>query len=358
MSEGADAGVEVAVRVDQGYCIYAGCFPINVIPPPLSIVFDYALTGAASRVPAIGAATSDQSGSLGRGGLGLTRKPKFNVPGMPTTKFNTASAWLMSDGLGAPFAVGQAADKWFEAATHLGDARMELEELGRSLSADQWSGDDREAFNKEVGELAKQIGDAEMFATIVAWSLVAGVVPLGAWPLGCTIVGVIQFANASLFYAAVASIVGNLGPSEALYASGVATSVTCNRGLFIGQKALTALMATAAIGIVGGAIVQASDQQEHGDEDAQADLQRAVVEMAIEQGVENLAASGIDALTPRPLDVAHGVANPEEYLGKNNDPLQEAVDDHVGPYAEDAGNRGGEEVVGENEPDRGPFSAG
>ena len=33
IAEGVDAGVEAAVRVSQGYCIYAGCFPINVIRP-------------------------------------------------------------------------------------------------------------------------------------------------------------------------------------------------------------------------------------------------------------------------------------------------------------------------------------
>ena len=355
-AEGVDAGVETAIRVNQGYCIYAGCFPINVIPPPLSIIFDVALTGAASRVPAIGAATNAQTGALGRGpgGLGLVKTSKLT--GM--TKFNTASAWLMGDGLGAPFAVGQAADKWFEAADHLGQARMELEELMWSLDADQWSGDDRDAFGTEVGLLAQQIGDAQQFATIVGWSLVAGVVPLGAWPLGCTIVGVIQFANASLFYAAVASIVGNLGPSEALYASGLATSITCNRGLSIGRIALTAVMAAAALGIAGGAMDNAFDQREHGDEDATADLQRAVVEMTVEQGVENLAASGIDALTPWPVDLGHAVANPEDHVGKNKDPIHEGVDEHLSDEAEDLGNRAGESVVGEGRPDRGPFSAG
>lgn len=353
-AEGVDAGVEVAVRINQGYCIYAGCFPINVIPPPLSIVADLALAGVASRVPAIGAATDRQTGVLNRNGFGLVGNRKLGGG----LKFNTASAWLMGDGLGAPFAVGQAADKWFEAADHLGQARAELEELAYSLNADQWSGDDRDAFNEEVRQLAQQIGDAQQFASIVGGCLVAGVVPLGAWPLGCSIVGVIQFANASLFYAAVASIVGNLGPSEALYASGLATSITCNRGLSMGRIALQVILSGAAAVMVGGAIDNALDQQDHGDEDAMPDLQRAVVEMAVEQGVKNLAASGIDALTPWVVDAGHAVANPEDHLGKNNDPIQEGVDDHLGEHAENLGNEAGEVVVGEDQPDRGPFSAG
>lgn len=353
LAEGVDAGVEVAVRVNQGYAIYAGCFPINVIPPPLSIIADIGLAGVASRVPAVGSATNAGSGALGRNGFGLVKDSKLTG-----LKFNTASAWLMGDGLGAPFAVGEAANKWFEAADQLGQARSELEQLAWSLSSDQWSGDDRDAFNEELRQLGQQIGDAQQFATIVGWSLVAGCVPLSAWPLGVSIVGVIQFANASLFYAAVASIVGNLGPSEAIYAEGLATSITCNRGLAIGQKVLMGVLAAAAIGIVGGAIDNALDQEEHGDEDAKADLARAVVEMAVEQGVKNLAASGIDALTPWPVDVGHAAAHPEEHLGKNNDPIQEGVDEHLGQQAEDLGNRAGEVVVGEDQPDRGPFSAG
>lgn len=221
---------------------------------------------------------------------------------------------------------------------------------------DQWSGDDREAFNKELGELAKQIGDAELFATIVGWSLVAGVVPLGAWPLGCSIVGVLQFANATLFYAAVASIVGNLGPSEVIYAEGLATAVTCNRSLKIGSVVLQGVLAAAAAGIVGGALFDAGQQKSHGDEDAWTDLGRATVEMAIEQGVKNLAASGIESLTPWPVDVGNRIVNPEDYLGKNNDPIQEGVDEHLGGAAEDAGNKGGDILFGEDEPDRGPYS--
>lgn len=350
-ADGVDGGIEAAVRINQGYCIYAGCFPINVIPPPLSMVFDLALTGVASRVPAVGAATS-RTGVLGREGLGLTKTSKLT--GM--TKFNTASAWLMGDGLGAPWAVGEAADKWFEAAEHLAQAQSELQELCWGLGYDRWSGADREAFDAEITQLAQQIGDAQQFATIVGWSLVAGVVPLGAWPLGCTIVGVIQFVNASMFYAAVASIVGNLGPSEALWASGVATSVTCNRSLSIGQKVLTGVMLAAAAGIVGGAIDDASDQAEHGDDDARADLERAVVEMVVEQGVKNLAASGIDALTPGPLDLIDRAVRPGEYLGQNNDPIDDLVDEQLGGTAEDLGNRAGEAAAGENRPDRGPYS--
>lgn len=349
-ADGADAGVEAAVRVSQGYCIYAGCFPVNIIPP-LSFAFDLALTGVAARVPAVGTA-------VGRGGamtqLGITRQSRLT--GM--TKVNTGTAWMMGDALGAPWSVGEAADKWFQAAEHLGNARAELEGLMWSLSSDQWSGDDREAFDREVAGLARQIGDAQQFAQIVGGSLIAGVVPLGVWPIGCAVVGVIQFVNASLFYAAAASIVGNLGPSPALYASGLATSITCNRVLRISLLVIQGLMVAAAAVIAGGALDNAGDQEANGDEDARADLQRAVVEMAVEQAVKDLAASGIDALTPLPLDVADHVARPGEYLGLNNDAIEDGVDDRFGDGADDLGDRAGEEVVGDDRPDRGPFSAG
>ncbi|KQY57189.1 hypothetical protein [Nocardioides sp. Root140] len=351
IGEGVDAGVEAAVRVNQGFCIYAGCFPINVLPPPLSIVADLALTQAAKSFPAIG-----DGGTLGRHGIVKRRGTLGGLNKNPGLKFNNGTAWIMSDGLGAPFAVGEAADKWFDAADKLSQARSRLEQLTSSLTSDQWSGDDREAFNKELGELAQQIGDAELFATIVGWSLVAGVVPLGAWPLGCSIVGVIQFANASLFYAAVASIVGNLGPSEVIYAEGLATAVACNRSLKIGSYVLLGVLSAAAAGIVGGALINAGQQESHGDEDAWTDLARATVEMTIEQGVKNLAGSGIEALSPWPVDLGNRIANPEDYLGKNNDPIQEGVDDHLGEHAEDAGNKGGDILFGEDKPDSGPYS--
>jgi hypothetical protein len=362
-AEGVDAGVEVAVRVSQGYCIYAGCFVINVIPPPLSFLYDFALNKAASSVPGIGAATNPNTGVLGGGttssgvsGHGLVGKRRGlqKMAMGPGVKFNTATAWIMGDGLGAPFAVGQAAEGWFDAAGHLGRARARLEELAYSLSSDQWSGDDREAFMAEVRQLAQQVGDAELFAQIVGFSLVGATFGLGFWPLGCTFVGVLQFANASLFYAAVASIVGNLGPSEAIYAQGLATAVTCNRNLALGARLLNYALLAAAGGIVGGALLNAGQQESHGDDDAWADLSRATVEMAVEEGVKNLAASGIRALTPWPVDAINSLANP----GKNNDGIDELVDQHVGSHAEEAGDRAGQYVVPDDGPDRGPFSGG
>lgn len=363
IGEGVDAGVEVAVRVNQGYCIYAGCFPINVVPPPMSVLADLGLNAAASRVPGIGAATNPSSGVLGGGttsqgtsGLGLVGKRR-GVQKMllgPGIKFNLATAWVMGDGLGAPFAVGEAASQWFDAADKLGQARARLEELSHGLSADEWSGEDREAFNTEVSELAEQIGDAQLFASIVAYTLSGAVVPLGAWPLGCSIVGVLQFAHASSFYAAVASIVGNLGPSQAVYATGLASSVACNRNLAMGARLLGYALTAGTTVIAGGAVINAVSQQAHGDEDAAADLTRAVVEMSVEEGVRNLAASGVDAITPWPVDLAYGALTP----GENNDPLGDVVGEHVGGLAEDAGDRAGDLVVGEDQPDRGPFSGG
>lgn len=347
-ADGVDAGVEAAVRISQGYCIYAGCFPINIIPP-LSFAFDLALTGVASRVPGVGSATRP-GGTAHR--FGLTRQS------MGMTKINTGTAWMMSDALGAPWAVGEAAERWFQAAEHLGNARSELEELVWSLGPDQWSGPDREAFNAEVMQLAQQIGDAQQFAYIVGGSLIGGVVPLGVWPVGCAAVGVVQFVNASMFYAAAASIVGNLGPSPALYASGLATSITCNTILRKSLLIIKILMGVAAGVIAFGANDNAGDQEAHGDEDARADLQRAVVEMAVEQAVKDLAATGIDALSPLPLDAADRALRPGEYLGLNNDPIDDVVDEQLGGPAEELGNEAGEHVVGDDAPDRGSFSAG
>ncbi|WP_139982607.1 WXG100 family type VII secretion target [Nocardioides litoris] len=361
---GVDAGIEAAVRVNQGFCIYAGCFPINVVPPPLPISADLALTAAASRVPAINTAATGilGSGTHGDGvpGYGITsNRKKFLGGGLPggRLKLNTATAWMMDDGLGGPFALHESAEMWADAARQLGEARGRLESLVSSLGSDQWSGDDRDAFEVEVQQLALQIGDAQTFAEVVSGTLRAAAIALGVWPVGCTVVGAIQFANASLFYAAVASIVGNLGPSQAVYAQGLASSVLCNRNFSYGLIALKVALGACAAVITGAGVVQAIDQGQHGDGDATADLTRAVVDMAVTQGANNLLSSGLDVFTGN-LETADKVFNPQEYLGANNNRMDELLDQHLGDLTERLGDEAGQAVVPDEGPDTGPYSGG
>ena len=192
---------------------------------------------------------------------------------------------VMGNGTGGPFALGEGADKWYGAASGLQEAQQSLTELTEGLPRDYWYGEDRDHFDTEIRNLAAELGDSHNYALAVAITLTALTVPIGAWPILCDGIGVIEAANATAFYVAAASVVGDLGPSEALFAEGEAVTATCLAVINTSMAILISLMAAATEAIVVSDALDIEAQTSHGDKGIAAEFGKAVVDSAGEVAV-------------------------------------------------------------------------
>ena len=192
---------------------------------------------------------------------------------------------VMGNGTGGPFALGEGADKWYGAASGLQEAQQSLTELTEGLPRDYWHGEDRDHFDTEIRNLAAELGDSHNYALAVAITLTALTVPIGAWPILCDGIGVIEAANATAFYVAAASIVGDLGASEAIFAEGEAVTASCLAVINASMAVLIALMAAATEAIVVSDVLDIEAQTSHGDKGIAAEFGKAVVDSAGEVAV-------------------------------------------------------------------------
>ena len=203
---------------------------------------------------------------------------------------NIADCWpttipmpeIMMAGTGGPFTVGEAAGKWYDAAAKLQSAQQGLVEYAAAVPRDYWSGGDRDNFDREISALAAEIGDSHNYAEAVAITLIGLTVPLGLWPAMAVTISVIEIAEAVAFYAAAASVVGDFGPAEAIYAEGEAMSLSCSSVLDASVSVMTGVMAagTAAIAISDAADLGA--QAGHGDTGALIDFTKAAIDSSAE----------------------------------------------------------------------------
>jgi hypothetical protein len=197
---------------------------------------------------------------------------------------------VMPLGVGGPGSLAQAAGEWLAGAQALEQAQHTLTERTGGLSSESWSGADRDAFDANVRDLAAQLGDAHNLATAVGGVLAGLAVPLGAYgPLALSI-GIVNLTNALLVEAATASIVGDLGASETLYAEGTAVAATCSVIVTAAVGVIAGLMTEAAEGLGSGELTDVAAQRRNGDTSAMSDFTQAQVKGLAEvgQNVESL----------------------------------------------------------------------
>lgn len=191
-------------------------------------------------------------------------------------------AKVMGDGSGGPFALGEGADKWYSAAGKLQEAQQQLVEQTKGLPRDYWNGDDRDKFDSEISSLAAEIGDSHNYALTVAITLTGLTVPIAAWPIMCDTIGVIEAVNAASFYAALASVVGDLGASEALFAEGEAVTATCLTVVNASMGIMIALMAAGTAAIAISDIADIATQTGHGDTGIAGEFGKAAIDSSAE----------------------------------------------------------------------------
>lgn len=199
---------------------------------------------------------------------------------------------VMPWGVGGPGSLASGANDWLQAAGSLQQAQQALTTTAGSLTADDWSGDDRAGFDTAVRNLAAQLGDAHNLAEAAGATLAGLAVPLAAYGPACLTIGIVLLTEAIAFEAAAASVVGDLGVSEALYAEGLAVSAVCLDVVIGFVAAIAATMAAAAEGLGLGELADVGAQRHHGDTQAVSDFEQAQVK-GLGEVAKNVEAFGV-----------------------------------------------------------------
>jgi hypothetical protein len=188
-------------------------------------------------------------------------------------------AGAMLGGLAFPGGIGKAAVSWAETGEKLDEAAKKLQELVESIPEDAWSkeGDDRRAFDQKVGELRTQFETGRVFTDVVGAALliVGGVIAL--YDLAMSAIGVLLLFEATALAATIASVVGNLGASEAEAAADNAEATAIAADIESSNEEMqTVSQATAAVLVAGLAIFEGIELFE-GDTNVGTDVLKGTV---------------------------------------------------------------------------------
>jgi hypothetical protein len=121
----------------------------------------------------------------------------------------------MLDGAALPSGLGKAAAVWAETGAKIDEGAQKLREVVESIPEDAWSADDRKAFESKVEELRTQLETGRVFADSVGAILVICGTVIALYDLFIMAVGILLMFEFTALAATIASIVGNLGASEA-----------------------------------------------------------------------------------------------------------------------------------------------
>ena len=184
---------------------------------------------------------------------------------------------LMGMAEGSPGALAEGANNWSQGAQALQQAQQAVTSICSQLGSYDWSGDDRDAFNTDVQQLAAQLGDNHNYANAVAGTLAALSVPFGVFPGVCVGIGAMMLSFSVAFEAAAASIVGDFGASESIYAAGTEASVTAMEIVTTSVEAITAMCAAAAAVLLISDVADIHALENNGDSNAGKDFAKAEV---------------------------------------------------------------------------------
>ena len=193
----------------------------------------------------------------------------------PSTK---AIDTLMPVGKGGPGTLAEGSRAWQDGAAALGRARANLASVTAGLGGDDWTGDDRTLFDTRIEQLGQQLDIASNYSQVVGATLAGLAVPLAAYGGVCLGIGGVLLAEALFVEALTASLVGDLGPSEAAYAAGCVTAATCLAVLTGVVAGYGIIMEAAAIGLTIGTGLEVDDLRDHGDEKAADNFVQAEVD--------------------------------------------------------------------------------
>jgi hypothetical protein len=197
------------------------------------------------------------------------------VPLMPAS---LTCAFLMDGGKGKDGEMRKAAGKWGEAGEKYSEAKEHLEGLVRGVSAHDWSGKDREAFENEVKQLGEQFHTDYAYCKTAEVALELMGVALDVYAGFAMGVGVALVAQAAICAAADCTIIG----APAAEAEANAFAIACSEALETANTVLMGAMGGAAAAFQLGALTDAAQQSSEGDSSAMGNLKQAEIKGGVE----------------------------------------------------------------------------
>lgn len=188
-------------------------------------------------------------------------------------------AGAMLGGLGLPSGLGKGAASWAETGEKLDEAAKNLHELVEAIPEDAWSreGDDRKAFDDKVDELKTQLETGRVFTDVVGAALliVGGVLVL--YDLAMAAVGVLLMFEATALAATIASVVGNLGASEAEAAADNAEAAEIAENINSANMEMKTISQVTAAALVAGLAIFEGIELFEGDTNVGTDILKGTV---------------------------------------------------------------------------------
>jgi hypothetical protein len=129
---------------------------------------------------------------------------------------------------GAMFESGQA---WLDSAAKIGEALQAAIDVNNSLGGTGWEGADYTAFTEKTADYIRQMMVAQVFAYTVGIAIIVAAIASFIAIVVLTVMGAVLAIFAACILAAMASVVGFLGPVEALELDASLFAVECEIGL-------------------------------------------------------------------------------------------------------------------------------
>ncbi|HEV7206970.1 MAG TPA: hypothetical protein VGN18_20380 [Jatrophihabitans sp.] len=147
---------------------------------------------------------------------------------IPDAWYLAGEAYKMQCDPGAIYDAGQA---WLDSAGQIGEALNAAMDTNNAIAGTGWEGQDADAFSEKVADYIRELMVAQVFAYTVGIALIVAAIAsfISILVLAAMAVGLTVWAGVIL--AAMASVVGFLGPVEVLEVDASLYAVECELGL-------------------------------------------------------------------------------------------------------------------------------
>lgn len=183
--------------------------------------------------------------------------------------------YKMAGDPGAMFDAGQA---WLDVAGKLGDAVTANENLTNSIGGTGWTGSDYDAFIEKAAHLSQELMVSQVFAVTVGIAMITMAVALMVSAIVMLVMGLALAAHAVAILVAAATVVGFLGPVEALEFEAEIFAINCEAGLMSMDGMLSGLSATLGGSIIALLGADVATQAALGDGEALGNLVQGTVD--------------------------------------------------------------------------------
>ena len=190
---------------------------------------------------------------------------------IPAAWLCTAIIYTSQCDPGKIYDVGQ---EWFQLSEALNAAHDAVQTTTSQLAPDDWSGQDRDEFNKRCDEYQTQLMAASLYATVVAGALLLMAFVLYAFILVMMAVAAVLALEAIVVVTMLAGVVTAIA-AAAIEAEASATAMAAVEVLAACAGGAGVVAGSCAAAVGGGVLVDATQQYFRGDKDAFRNLGRA-----------------------------------------------------------------------------------